>query len=54
MIVVRLCLCVQTEKQEWLAQLRGVALSSDAFFPFRDSIDRAVRVRALNQFSNLN
>lgn len=31
------------EKQQWLDQLRGVALSSDAFFPFRDSIDRAAR-----------
>jgi len=31
------------EKREWLDQLKGVALSSDAFFPFRDSIDRAFR-----------
>ncbi|HEY84455.1 MAG TPA: bifunctional phosphoribosylaminoimidazolecarboxamide formyltransferase/IMP cyclohydrolase [Chloroflexi bacterium] len=31
------------ERAEWLAQLNGVALSSDAFFPFRDSIDRAQR-----------
>ncbi len=30
-------------KAEWLAQLRGVSLSSDAFFPFRDNIDRAAR-----------
>lgn len=29
------------EKREWLAQFGGVALGSDAFFPFRDSIDRA-------------
>ena len=29
------------ERAEWLAQLDEVALSSDAFFPFRDSIDRA-------------
>ncbi|GAB4262865.1 MAG: phosphoribosylaminoimidazolecarboxamide formyltransferase [Candidatus Promineifilaceae bacterium] len=29
------------EKQEWLAQFSGVSLGSDAFFPFRDSIDRA-------------
>ena len=29
------------EKREWLDQLQGVALGSDAFFPFRDSIDRA-------------
>ncbi|NLD43600.1 MAG: phosphoribosylaminoimidazolecarboxamide formyltransferase [Chloroflexi bacterium] len=31
------------ERQAWLGQVRGVALSSDAFFPFRDSIDRASR-----------
>ena len=31
------------EKREWLGQLKGVALSSDAFFPFRDNIDRASR-----------
>ncbi|MEM7028909.1 MAG: phosphoribosylaminoimidazolecarboxamide formyltransferase [Chloroflexota bacterium] len=30
-------------KSEWLAGLQQVALSSDAFFPFRDSIDRAQR-----------
>lgn len=28
----------------WTRQLTGVSLSSDAFFPFRDSIDRAVQV----------
>ncbi|MFH1567172.1 MAG: phosphoribosylaminoimidazolecarboxamide formyltransferase [Gemmatimonadota bacterium] len=31
------------EKRQWLDGLRGVALSSDAFFPFRDNIDRASR-----------
>ncbi len=31
------------ERQAWLGQVTGVALSSDAFFPFRDSIDRASR-----------
>jgi phosphoribosylaminoimidazolecarboxamide formyltransferase/IMP cyclohydrolase len=31
------------ERAQWLAQLDEVALSSDAFFPFRDSIDRAQR-----------
>jgi phosphoribosylaminoimidazolecarboxamide formyltransferase/IMP cyclohydrolase len=31
------------EKREWLDGLRGVALSSDAFFPFRDNLDRARR-----------
>lgn len=29
------------EKRSWLAGLTGVACGSDAFFPFRDSIDRA-------------
>jgi len=33
----------QQEKKEWLKHLKGVALSSDAFFPFRDSVDRAVQ-----------
>lgn len=31
------------DKRAWLDRLSGVALSSDAFFPFRDSIDRASR-----------
>jgi phosphoribosylaminoimidazolecarboxamide formyltransferase/IMP cyclohydrolase len=31
------------EKRAWLDQLKGVSLSSDAFFPFRDNIDRAAR-----------
>lgn len=29
------------EKIEWTRKLRGVALASDAFFPFRDNVDRA-------------
>jgi phosphoribosylaminoimidazolecarboxamide formyltransferase/IMP cyclohydrolase len=29
------------EKREWLSGLDSVSLGSDAFFPFRDSIDRA-------------
>jgi phosphoribosylaminoimidazolecarboxamide formyltransferase/IMP cyclohydrolase len=31
------------EKREWLDGLQGVSLSSDAMFPFRDSIDRAAQ-----------
>ena len=31
----------QEEKSIWLAKLKGVSLSSDAFFPFRDNIDQA-------------
>ncbi|WP_430392621.1 phosphoribosylaminoimidazolecarboxamide formyltransferase [Clostridium coskatii] len=29
------------EKNDWLSKLQGVSLGSDAFFPFRDNIDRA-------------
>ena len=29
------------EKKEWLGKMQDVALGSDAFFPFRDNIDRA-------------
>ncbi len=31
------------EKKEWLATMSGVALGSDAFFPFGDNIERAHR-----------
>ena len=31
------------EKREWLSGLKGVALGSDAFFPFGDNIQRAVQ-----------
>jgi len=31
------------EKREWLDTLKGVCLSSDAMFPFRDSLDRAAQ-----------
>ena len=29
------------EKREWLSQMDGIALGSDAFFPFSDNIERA-------------
>jgi phosphoribosylaminoimidazolecarboxamide formyltransferase/IMP cyclohydrolase len=32
------------ERCDWLARLRGMSLSSDAFIPFRDTIDRAAAV----------
>lgn len=32
------------EKEHWIENLKLVALSSDAFFPFRDNIDRAKQV----------
>ncbi|KOF58231.1 5-aminoimidazole-4-carboxamide ribonucleotide transformylase [Clostridium sp. DMHC 10] len=31
------------EKLNWLSNLKGVSLGSDAFFPFRDNIDRAAK-----------
>lgn len=31
------------EREEWVARFDGIACSSDAFFPFRDSIDRLSR-----------
>jgi phosphoribosylaminoimidazolecarboxamide formyltransferase/IMP cyclohydrolase len=31
------------ERRAWLDQMQGVSLASDAFFPFRDSIDRAAQ-----------
>ncbi len=34
----------EDERRAWIKQLTGVALSSDAFFPFRDNIDRAKQV----------
>jgi phosphoribosylaminoimidazolecarboxamide formyltransferase/IMP cyclohydrolase len=31
------------EKNAWLSDLTGVSLGSDAFFPFRDNVDRAAK-----------
>lgn len=31
----------EKDKETWLHEMSGVALASDAFFPFRDNIDRA-------------
>jgi len=36
---------MQVEREDWLSKLKRVALSSDAFFPFRDNVDRAVLVK---------
>ena len=33
----------QAQRKEWLAKVKGVALGSDAFFPFGDNIQRAVK-----------
>lgn len=32
---------LKEERRIWIQKLDGVALASDAFFPFRDNIDRA-------------
>lgn len=31
----------ESERRQWLDKSSGVALGSDAFFPFRDNVDRA-------------
>ncbi|CAG9795156.1 unnamed protein product [Diatraea saccharalis] len=36
-------LLTEQEREEWLRTMDKVALASDAFFPFRDNIDRAVQ-----------
>ncbi|XP_068631195.1 bifunctional purine biosynthesis protein ATIC [Battus philenor] len=36
-------LLTEAERVDWLKKLDKVALASDAFFPFRDNIDRAVQ-----------
>ncbi|VTJ78405.1 Hypothetical predicted protein [Marmota monax] len=36
-------LLTEAEKKEWVDRLSEVSLSSDAFFPFRDNVDRAKR-----------
>ena len=33
----------KAEQKEWLKQLKGVSLGSDAFFPFGDNIERAYK-----------
>ncbi|KAB5523268.1 hypothetical protein PHYPO_G00150530 [Pangasianodon hypophthalmus] len=33
----------ESDRKQWLGSLQAIALSSDAFFPFRDNIDRAKR-----------
>lgn len=36
-------LLTESEKKKWVGKLNEVSLSSDAFFPFRDNVDRAKR-----------
>lgn len=36
-------LLTEKEREEWISKMNQVALASDAFFPFRDNIDRAVQ-----------
>jgi phosphoribosylaminoimidazolecarboxamide formyltransferase / IMP cyclohydrolase len=35
----------EQDKEDWIKNLDGVALGSDAFFPFRDNVDRAIPMR---------
>jgi phosphoribosylaminoimidazolecarboxamide formyltransferase / IMP cyclohydrolase len=37
----------ESDRIEWIKKLDNVALSSDAFFPFRDNVDRARLVCAI-------
>ncbi|XP_049744047.1 bifunctional purine biosynthesis protein ATIC isoform X2 [Elephas maximus indicus] len=36
-------LLTEAEKKDWIGKLSEVSVSSDAFFPFRDNVDRAKR-----------
>ena len=36
------------QRRDWVAQMRGVAVSSDAFFPFEDNVHRARQVSWMN------
>lgn len=47
-------LFTEDERKEWIAQLKGVSISSDAFFPFRDNIDRAYQVLLHNASETVN
>ena len=31
------------ERREWIGGFKGLSISSDAYFPFRDNLDRADR-----------
>lgn len=35
-------------RKKWIEKLDDVCLSSDAFFPFRDNVDRAKQVQIRN------
>jgi phosphoribosylaminoimidazolecarboxamide formyltransferase/IMP cyclohydrolase len=37
-------LLTDEDRAEWKGKLSGVAVGSDAFFPFRDNVDRARQV----------
>lgn len=38
---------LESERIEWIKKADNIVLSSDAFFPFRDNVDRAKLVRNL-------
>jgi len=33
----------EQEKKDWIAQMSGVTVGSDAFFPFGDNVERAFK-----------
>lgn len=37
----------QEQRQAWIKKLSNVAVASDAFFPFRDNVDRARQVTTM-------
>ena len=42
-LIYRIDPITPAERADWLGQMQGAVLSSDAFFPFRDNLDRAAR-----------
>jgi len=47
-------LLTDEDRAEWKGKLSGVALGSDAFFPFRDNVDRARQVGDTGALYNSN
>lgn len=44
----------EDERKAWIGELTGVALGSDAFFPFRDNVDRARLVLTIQYLKHAN
>lgn len=41
----------QEQRQAWIKKLSNVAVASDAFFPFRDNVDRARQVTTMMYYT---